>query len=77
MSKIQILIINDSRSMRLFLENVIKSFSDCETPKKVVRLGIPDVFAKQYGSQDIIMEGFGLAPDNIVKTVIRHLRYNT
>ena len=30
MSKIQILIINDSRSMRLFLENIIKSFSDCE-----------------------------------------------
>jgi two-component system chemotaxis response regulator CheB len=30
MSKIMILIINDSRSMRLFLENIVKSFSDCE-----------------------------------------------
>jgi two-component system chemotaxis response regulator CheB len=30
MSKIQILIINDSRSMRMFLENMVKSFSDCE-----------------------------------------------
>ena len=30
MSKIGILIINDSRSMRLFLEKIVKSFSDCE-----------------------------------------------
>ena len=30
MSKIGILIVNDSRTMRLFLENIIKTFSDCE-----------------------------------------------
>ncbi len=30
MSKIGILIINDSRSMRIFLEKIVKSFSDCE-----------------------------------------------
>jgi len=48
---------------------VLESFSDHEILKNVVRLGIPDVFAKQYGSQDIIMAGFGLDPDNITKTV--------
>ena len=30
MSKIMILIINDSKSMRLFLEKIVKSFTDCE-----------------------------------------------
>ena len=30
MAKIKILIINDSRSMRVFLEKVIKTFPDCE-----------------------------------------------
>ena len=48
---------------------VLEAFSDHGIIKKVVRLGIPDVFAKKYGSQDIIMAGFGLDPGNIVKTV--------
>ena len=48
---------------------VLESFSDHGIIKKVVRIGIPDVFASQYGSQDIIMEGFGLDSTNIVKTV--------
>jgi len=52
---------------------VLESFSDNGIIKKVVRLGIPDVFAKQYGSQDIILEGFGLDSDSIVKTVKRYL----
>jgi len=30
MSKVGILIINDSRSMRIFLEKIVKSFSDCK-----------------------------------------------
>ena len=30
MSKERILIINDSRSMRIFLEKIVKSFTDCE-----------------------------------------------
>ena len=55
---------------------VLESLSDYGIVKKVVRLGIPDVFAEQYGSQDIIMEGFGLDPDNIVKTVKKHLTKN-
>ena len=48
---------------------VLEVFSDRGIIKKVVRLGIPDVFSEKYGSQDIIMAGFGLDPENIVKTV--------
>jgi transketolase len=48
---------------------VLEAFSDHGVYKKVIRLGIPDVFAEKYGSQDIIMTGFGLDPGNIVKTV--------
>ena len=51
---------------------VLESFSDHGTVKKVIRLGIPNVFAEQYGSQDILMTGFGLDPENIVKTVKKH-----
>ena len=53
---------------------VLESFSDYELDKKVVRLGIPDVFVQQYGSQEILMAGFGLDPDNIAKIVIKHLK---
>ena len=48
---------------------VLEAFSDHGVYKKVIRLGIPDVFAEKYGSQDIIMAGFGLDPGNIVKTI--------
>ena len=48
---------------------VLEAFSDHGVYKKVIRLGIPDVFAEKYGSQDIIMTEFGLDPGNIVKTV--------
>ena len=48
---------------------VLEAFSDHGIYKKVIRLGIPDVFAEKYGSQDIIMEEFGLDPENIVKIV--------
>jgi len=53
---------------------VLESFSDHGIIKKVFRMGIPDVFSSQYGSQDIIMEGFGLASSNIVKTVKRLIK---
>ena len=48
---------------------VLEAFSDHGVYKKVIRLGIPDVFSEKYGSQDIIMAEFGLDPGNIVKTV--------
>ena len=52
---------------------VLESFSDHGIIKKVIRLGIKDVFTERYGSQDIIMAGFGLDPENIVKTVKKQL----
>ena len=48
---------------------VLEAFSDHGVFKKVIRLGIPNVFAEKYGSQDIIMKEYGLDPGNIVKTV--------
>ena len=52
---------------------VLESFSDHGIAKRVVRLGIPDIFAEQYGSQDILMAGFGLDMENIVNTVRKYL----
>ena len=52
---------------------VLESFSDHGMTKRVVRLGIPDVFVKQYGSQEILMTRFGMDPENIVKTVKKYL----
>lgn len=56
---------------------ILESFSDHKFHKKVVRLGIPDVFAEQYGSQDILMRGFGLEEKNIAKIVIDNLKGKT
>lgn len=36
---------------------------------KIRRLGIPDTFADKYGSQDLLMEKFGLQPPAIAETV--------
>jgi transketolase len=55
---------------------VLEAFSDNGMNKTVVRIGIPDVFAEQYGSQEILMAGFGQNPDTIAKTVIKHLKHN-
>jgi len=52
---------------------VLESFSDHDIYKKVIRLGIPDVFAEKYGSQDILLAEFGLDPENIVETVKNYL----
>jgi transketolase len=35
----------------------------------VKRLGIPDVFAKHYGSQDDLLETYGLQPPQIAQTI--------
>jgi transketolase len=40
----------------------------------IVRLGIPDVFAKKYGSQDQLMELYGLQPPGIAQSVRDGLR---
>ena len=48
---------------------VLEVFSDHMLDKKVVRLGIPDLFAEKYGSQEILMELFGLDSKTIIQTV--------
>jgi len=53
---------------------VLESFADNGLNKKVLRLGIPDVFAKKYGSQDIIMSGFGLDSKSIAKKVLKYIK---
>ena len=52
---------------------VLESFADHDISRKVVRLGIPDVFAEKYGSQDLLMSSFGLDPQSIANTVKRYL----
>jgi transketolase len=37
--------------------------------KKFKRIGIPDVFPDQYGSQASLMGGFRITTDNIVSTI--------
>ena len=44
--------------------------------KKVIRLGISDAFSEKYGSQDILMEKYGLNSENIVKVTQEYLSNN-
>src|SRR3989338_1752089 len=43
------------------------------TPKRFKRIGIPDVFADQYGSQDSLMARYDITSDNII-SVIKQLQ---
>ena len=40
-----------------------------DQPKKFKRIGIPDMFADQYGSQESLMGRFNITSEEIVKTV--------
>jgi len=55
---------------------ILESFSDNGLSKKVIRLGIPDIFSEKYGSQDILMEKYGLNSENIVKVTQEYLSNN-
>jgi transketolase len=50
---------------------VLETLSDHRTTPlpKVVRLGLPDAFPKEYGSQDSMLEGFGLKAPQVVAAV--------
>ena len=37
--------------------------------QRVIRLGIPDSFSKNYGSQDNLLSHYGLTTENIVRTI--------
>ena len=56
---------------------VLEAFSDNGLIKKVLRLGIPDLFPEQYGTQDFLMSSFGLDAESIVKTVRKYLNLKT
>ena len=50
---------------------VLETLADDPLPRqpKILRLGIPDVFPAQYGSQDSMMESFGIQPEGITASV--------
>ena len=41
---------------------------------RVVRMGIPDEFPAGYGSQDTMMESFGLQPEQIAKRIQKYMQ---
>lgn len=53
------------------LETLFSGLSSLKTP--VLRLGIPDQFVDEYGSQQIVLESFGLSPEHISSTVQGYL----
>ena len=53
---------------------VLEAFSDHGLEKKIIRLGIPDVFAKKYGSQKLLMSEFGLDQEKIFNLVVNHIK---
>ena len=46
------------------------SEANFDTPKRFKRIGIPDVFPDQYGSQDSLMKRYEITTENLVDTVI-------
>jgi transketolase len=47
----------------------VLSEANFSSPKRFKRIGIPDVFPDQYGSQDSLMARYGITAEAIVKTV--------
>ncbi len=47
----------------------IISEANFSSPKRFKRIGIPDVFAGQYGSQASLMRGFGITTENVIATI--------
>jgi len=45
-----------------------------ETPKRFKRLGLPDVFPDEYGSQASLMDRYGLTAERVARTVLALLR---
>jgi transketolase len=48
-----------------------------DRPKRFKRIGIPDVFADRYGSQDSLLERFGITTEAIAAAVLDLLRKET
>jgi transketolase len=41
------------------------------TPKRFARMGLPDAFPDQYGSQASLMKRYALTPEDVARTVLR------
>ena len=52
---------------------IIECLSDNKIYKEVIRYGIPDVFATEYGSQSNLIDSFGMNIENIASGVITQL----
>lgn len=50
---------------------VAELFTDRGVSTRLARLGIPDVFTENYGSQDDLLARFGLTPEGIADAAIR------
>lgn len=62
------------------LGSAVLEFCNDEMPQqaaKVARIGIPDRFADQYGSQNSLLEHWGITVDSLCETMRKQLRNNT
>lgn len=62
------------------LGSAVLEFCNDEMPQqaaKIARIGIPDRFADQYGSQNSLLEYWGITVDSLCETMRKQLRNNT
>lgn len=62
------------------LGSAILEFCNDEMPQqaaKIARIGIPDRFADQYGSQNSLLEYWGITIDSLCETMRKQLQNNT
>jgi len=53
---------------------VLEAFNDsAASSTRVLRIGLPDAFPKEYGSQETMFETFGQTPNDIVGAVRKAL----
>jgi transketolase len=57
---------------------VLEALADgmADSLPRVVRLGLPDAFPNEYGSQETMLDSFGLTPAHIANAVLRALPRN-
>lgn len=59
------------------LGSAVLEFCSDEIPeetKKILRMGIPDQFATQYGSQNSLLASWGITPETLCETMLKKLK---
>ena len=59
------------------LGSAVLEFCSDEIPKethKILRMGIPDQFATQYGSQNSLLADWGITPETLCETMLKKLK---